>query len=554
MLRLKYRDQADSPSYLRGSIPTKNELSELLPYLRQHERDELESLISPRSGSADWLPLPGPQTAAFHSKADMLLYGGAAGGGKSDLLLGLSYFKHTSSIVFRREYGQLTAIMERADEVFRNCGRYNGFFRRWIFEDRPSHKLEWGAAENVGTERKFQGRAHDLKSFDEVTHFTRSQFDYLRGWNRTVIAGQHCQTVCTCNPPTITEERWINEYWPNWLDVAKYPTAEVPGKLLWFITRDGVSHQVDGPGRHKFRGKDSLSQSRTFIPSSLKDNLYLDDGQYEAVLESLPEPLRSQLLFGDFQAGVSDDPWQMFPSEWVDAAVKRWSDEFGGKAPSDMFMSQMGVDVARGGQDKTVLSARFGRYYALQSVYKGMQTKDGMQVAGLVLKAIKPNTIVVVDAIGIGASPVDWLRSQNAKVIAFIASGKSESTDRSGYLHFINKRAEAFWRFREALDPQNKVGLALPNDPELIADLCAYTFQVRANGIQVLDKEELRKVLGRSPDKGDSIILAGLPVIPFQFEGIIEQDSVVERGGLGRSSDDGAAGMADSMDAPWNMR
>jgi hypothetical protein len=73
-----------------------------------------------------------------------------------------------------------------------------------------------------------------------------------------------------------------------------------------------------------------------------------------------------------------------------------------------------------------------------------------------------------------------------------------------------NKRAEAWWKFREELDPDQPDGsaIALPPDPELRADLCALTWSLKARGILLESKDELRKRLGRSPGKGDAVVMA----------------------------------------------
>ncbi len=67
-----------------------------------------------------------------------------------------------------------------------------------------------------------------------------------------------------------------------------------------------------------------LPQSRTFIPALLKDNPHLHDTNYEAILQGLPEPFRTQLLYGDFGASVQANPWQVLPTDHVRAAQKRW--------------------------------------------------------------------------------------------------------------------------------------------------------------------------------------------------------------------------------------
>jgi hypothetical protein len=557
---------------------TRQKLARLISYMTDSEKAELDLLLASPAGVIDWLPLPGPQVKAFYSVANMLLYGGAAGGGKTDLLLGAAYFNHYRSAIFRRAYTNLTAIMERAQEMYdpegdKRWGSYNGFFRRWSFADRPGHLLEYGAADKIGQEKKFQGRAHDAKLFDEVTHFTRFQFDYFRGWNRTAIPGQLTQVIATCNPPQKPEERWINHYWAPWLDKRKFPKGTLPGELLYFISLEGELIQVDGSGKWEHRNgkwrsvsldraadadveeskKFKAALSYTFIPSSLKDNAYLDDGQYEAVLESLPEPLRSQLLYGDFEAGTADGEWQLIPTSWIEEAAQRWNRVYGGKPPAGMAMTQMGVDVARGGQDATVLTPRYGPFFDTQIVRKGLQTKDGMQVAGLVLSHIKPKTVVVIDAIGVGASPLDMLRQRHPFVIGYIVSEGTEETALSGYLNFRNKRALLGWRFREALDPNQPGGckIAIPPDAELMADLAAYQYSLGAGGIQLESKEDMKDTIGRSPDKGDSMLLAGLPTGPIDLDLAIAGVQTGYDGG--RAEEHGVDSAANASDAPWNL-
>lgn len=468
-MRLTTSAQPQPPSDLLATtvLPTKEELLGLFKYLTPPEREEIERIVQWWGGR--WLPLPGPQTKAFYCEAQNLGYGGAAGGGKTDLIFGASYEHHHRSILFRREYQQLVGIIERSHEVFDTLGKYNGFWKSWYFNDEPGHKLEFGACEHLGDERKFQGRAHDCKGFDEVTHLAKPQFDYLRGWNRTVIPGQKCQVIATFNPPTKAEERWILEVWPNWLDRLRYPNPHPVGELLYFITDQGQRIQVDGPGRHTYKNKIKFAQSYTFIPSKVTDNLYLDDGQYEGVLDSLPEPLRSQLLDGDFQAGMSDDEWQLLPTPWLMAAMQRWRN----MEEPDWPINQVGLDVSRGGIDRTVATARKRNYFCKQEPRPGKLMKDGDACLKLVMPMLHSKTIVVIDETGVGSAAYDAIKKHHKPdlVIGFLNGGESVATDTTGYFSFVNQLAEAGWALREALDPKNKQNLAIPWDMELLADL-----------------------------------------------------------------------------------
>src|SRR5579872_2443234 len=140
------------------------EYEELLPYLTQREREELDHLLSGVHLPL-WEPFPGPQTLALQSPADELFYGGAAGGGKTDLLLGCALTQHWRSIIFRREYAELKGIRERADELLDDIGRFNGQQELWRVTEGQYKgvRIEFGACQHEGDERKFQGRPHDAK-------------------------------------------------------------------------------------------------------------------------------------------------------------------------------------------------------------------------------------------------------------------------------------------------------------------------------------------------------------------------------------------------------
>jgi hypothetical protein len=110
--------------------------------------------------------------------------------------------------------------------------------------------------------------------------------------------------------------------------------------------------------------------------------------------------------------------------------------------------------------------------------------------------------------IGIGASVYDLARDRDLNAIALNGATKSSARDKSGTLGFVNARAEWYWKLREALDPASDEKLAIPPDAELRADLTAPRWSTRAEGIQVEPKPEIHKRIGRSPDRGDSLVYA----------------------------------------------
>ncbi|MFL5246175.1 MAG: terminase, partial [Gemmataceae bacterium] len=147
-----------------------------------------------------WIPLPGPQEEAYDSPADELFFGGAAGPGKTQLLLGLAYTKHRRAIVFRREYSQLREIIEQTSHMIGTNGAYNTQEHIWRLRD--GRRIEFGSVPHESDVRKYQGRPHDLIAFDELPEFTRNQYQFLLGWNRTDDPRQRCRVVAAGNPPT----------------------------------------------------------------------------------------------------------------------------------------------------------------------------------------------------------------------------------------------------------------------------------------------------------------------------------------------------------------
>jgi hypothetical protein len=469
-----------------------------------------------------WLPLPGPQTMAYLSEADIIGYGGAAGSGKTAMAVGKALTQHTNSIIFRREATQLTGII---DEMIRLVGHrdgYNGQEKIWR-NPVPGKQVEFGSCPNLGDETKYQGRAHDFVCYDEAVNFLEHQVRFLLGWLRTTIPGQKCQALLTFNPPTTTEGRWIVGFFEPWLN-PMYPNPAKPGELRYAASipqQNGTAKDIwldsgekfairEGKPIYDFDPKDFgeqdvvTPQTRTFIPANITDNPFLLGTGYLTQLQALPEPLRSQMLYGDFMAGVTDDPWQVIPTAWVEAAMARWQE----KSPKGE-MDCIGVDVARGGQDNTIIARRHDMWFDKPLCYPGSQTPDGPSVAGLVIAAMRDNSPINIDVIGVGASPYDFLVQANQQVNGVNVSEKSGMMDRSGRLRFFNKRTELWWLMREALDPMYDTGIALPPDPMLKIDLCTPTWAMKDNAmVKVESREDIVKRIGRSPDYGSAYVLA----------------------------------------------
>jgi hypothetical protein len=486
-------------------------LANLLKGLSPSQQDRVDDVLREtgmlKSPPRLWKPNSGVQELAFYSEADEIFYGGAAGCGKTSLLVGTALANHQRSVIFRKHYKEVEGLILETENILGGKDGYNGQEKNWSLG--PGRSLEFGSLQYEDDKEKWRGRAHDLKGFDEICHFSETQYRFITSWLRPAPGTdptQRCRIICTGNPPENAEGRWVIRHWGAWLD-PQHPNPAKHGELRWYTTIAGVDTEVDGPGPHLINGEMVGARSRTFIGGRVSDNPHIQKSYIDRLMAE-PEPRRSMLLYGRFDVGIDDDEWQVIPTTWVQQAQNRWEPD-GWKKNQ---MTAIGVDVAQGGSDKTVLAPRHLFWYAPLVVRRGSDTPDFTHVVGLIAGIQKNNAAVVVDVGGgYGGPVVACLKENQSNAIGFngAASSSKRSTDKQ--LKFKNKRAEAYWTFREALDPGQEGGspIALPPDPEILIDLCAARWKMTTSGeIQIQLKDEIKKAIGRSPDKADAIIMA----------------------------------------------
>jgi hypothetical protein len=431
-------------------------------------------------------------------------YGGAAGGGKTDLALGKAFTQFYRSIILRREYSQTDGIIARGNDIQAGaCTFVSGEKKSWNTLDGRVVKV--AGVEHLNDMHKYKGRARDFIVFDEASDFLELQVRFILGWLRTERKDVKPQALLTFNPPTTPEGEWIVKYFAPWIDNDYTGTKAVDGELRWFARID--DKDVEMPNGDPIPNGDKppiYPMSRTFFRALVEDNpVYMATG-YDRQLESLPEPLRTQARWGIFGAASRDDIWQCIPTAWIDAAQNRWRE---GTRPA-VSLRAVGVDPSRGGADDTVIAKLYATWFEIIR-HAGKDVSDGIVGARYVTDSMETNAPIAVDVIGYGASVYDHLKVLGGlQVTAVNVGSASTQTDKSGRYQFMNLRSQLWWKFREALDPLSGENIALPPDPQLKTDLRAPKYQIVGGKIKVESKDDVKKRIGRSTDAADAVQLA----------------------------------------------
>lgn len=266
-------------------------------------------------------PQPGPQMEAFRSSADILIYGGQAGGGKTWFLVAEPMRRvHNPGfrgVIFRRTYPQIMGgggIWEEANELYRSAGAK--------MREGADLDATWSNGANIrfrqlqyeNTKYEYQGHQYCYIGFDELTHFTESQFFYLMSRNRSKC-GIKPYIRCTCNPDAGS---WVARFIAWWIGEDGYPIAERTGVLRYFVRNDDDSldwadSREELAAKYPHIEREQIL-SVTFVPATLDDNKILmqKDPGYKAKLMSMPRIERLRLLGGNWRVkdgAIIDTEW-----------------------------------------------------------------------------------------------------------------------------------------------------------------------------------------------------------------------------------------------------
>lgn len=264
-------------------------------------------------------PNAGPQLDFVTSCADIAVYGGAAGGGKTTGML-LDPLKRRDvpdfdAMIFRRVGAQITlpgGLWTSSVKLYPTCGG-TGFPGKRMWRWPNGFSVTFRHLEDDAALGALQGAQIPYIGFDELTHFTQDQFIYMLSRNRS-MTGVPGRIRATCNADS---ESWVKKFIRWWLDEeGRFPDRSKSGKRRWMV-RDGDAFLWYGSKEEaeKEHGPDTAS-SVTFIPALLTDNprLLKADPGYLSKLRGLGQVKRAQLEHGDWKARATAG--MIFKRDW----------------------------------------------------------------------------------------------------------------------------------------------------------------------------------------------------------------------------------------------
>lgn len=311
-------------------------------------------------------PQGGPQERFLSTPADIAVYGGAAGGGKSwALLFEPLRHMHTTGFgatIFRRTHPQIVAqggLWSESLELYpRLGGKPNISDTRWAFSSGA--EVKFAHLQHEKNVIDYQGSQIALIGFDELTHFTEYQFTYLLSRNRSVC-GVRPYVRATCNPDAASwVKRWVEWY----IDPSTgYAIPERSGVVRWFARIAGQLEWGSSKADLLERFPDAKPKSFTFIPARLEDNRILMDRDpgYAANIAAQGNVEQERLGKGNWNIVAAEGEW---PAEYF--GPKLWAAEL---PPRDQWqLCTIAWDPSKG------VDAKFGDYSALVVL---IRTYDG---------------------------------------------------------------------------------------------------------------------------------------------------------------------------------
>lgn len=494
-------------------------------------------------------PQPGPQEQFLSTPADIAIYGGSAGGGKSFMLLmePSRHFKNKdfSGIIFRR----LTPQITNPGGLWPTSGKIYSLLDGKAREHRHDWRFASGATMRFShlqyekDKETWQGSELAYIGFDELTHFTKSQFTYFYSRNRST-SGVRGYIRASCNPDP---DSWVAKFIEWWIDQETgFPIPERAGVIrymvvsgddeLWFGTREEAYEAAGKLGildderlnEAKLTPED-LIKSVTFIPGSIFDNkiLIAKDPGYLGSLLALPTEERAMLLDGNWKVrtdGLGLGDYQAIKDIYTNQIIQPLNPK-----------RYITCDAARFGKDFCVIMVWLGWRVVHMSVYKKSDVNDIVDHIEL-LRAkygvMKSNVLVDQDGVGGDSVSIGKYRGFRARDHARKDPKSRVKEDYENlktqcvywlFEKFVNTgeiqlslTPSSCWIYdQSSLKPKMSVKIkvgAQEKDVRVLLqeDLRSFKRVIKKDikePLKIENKDAQKLILGRSPDFGDTLLM-----------------------------------------------
>lgn len=494
-------------------------------------------------------PQPGAQETFLSSPADIAIYGGAAGGGKSYMLLmePTRHFKNAklAGVIFRRETPQITnpgGLWDTSQEIYSLCnGRPVQHRHKWTFASGAT--MQFSHLQYEKDKESWQGSQIPYIAFDELCHFTKTQFFYFFSRNRST-SGIRGYMRASCNPDP---DSWVAKFISWWIDEETgLPIPERSGVIRYLVVFSGDEYWFDtlaeayefaqtsgllvdaGVDDMDLRPED-LIKSVTFINSTIKDNQILikKDPGYLGSLLALPPEERAMLLEGNWK--FRTDGLGLCEYAAVRNIFSNWV--VPGIAPKRCIT----CDAARFGKDLCVMAVWRGWEVVHMSVYKKSDVNDIVDHIELLRKKfgiMKSNVLIDQDGVGGDSVKIGQYRGframdapmidPNTRIQEVYENLKTQCAYRLCQLHVntgeiqLNITPSTCWIYDDSsltpkLSTKIKMGALVRDVKDMIQeDLRSVKRVVKKDvkeKMKVENKDAQKAILLRSPDFYDTLMM-----------------------------------------------
>jgi predicted phage terminase large subunit-like protein len=288
-------------------------------------------------------PQHGAQERFLSSPADIAIYGGARGGGKTWALLA-EPLRHMgnpgfTAVMFRRTYPEIEqpgGMWPESLKVYPRLGaKPNTTKLSWRFPSGAT--VKFAHLQHETDLQRWLGSQAALIGFDQLETFTDNQFFSLLGSNRSTC-GVRPYVRATANP----EPNWLADFLAWWIDQETgLPIPERSGLVRWFVRRDNIIEWADSPDELTRRFPELPPKSVTFVPAKLEDNPALMDADpgYLANLMAQPHIQQQRWRFGNWKVSSAEGEW---PADYFPTSM--WFDEW----PKDLVLRVLALDPSKG--------------------------------------------------------------------------------------------------------------------------------------------------------------------------------------------------------------